>query len=295
MRNQMSLSAGKMSFSLLAIVSGILLTLLPTASQGATFWVDTFDDGVLSDTWDINSCGANPPSDGCDARIASDIARSGNMSLKSTYHPTCTTCQQGTFYDRTFPSSAEVWTRTYIYTTNFTYDAGAGSKYVYLHNLTMSYPNFFLINWFGSRQMGASSQIEAGMCPNGTSGPYDSCAYHPNMASVNLNDNQWYCLESHIKMNTPGQPDGLIEMFVDGVQTLGYYNRTFRGPNTTNGPQNNNYGAFAFNAIRHYTQHGAGNRYTDDLAVGNTRIGCSGSGGSVDTTAPRPPIGLAVR
>ena len=293
MSNRMSLSVGKMSFSLLATIVGILLTFLPTVSSGATFWEDTFDDGILSDTWDISACGANSPADGCNAKISSDIGRSGSKSLKSTYHPTNPIIQQGTYYDRTFPASAEVWTRSYVRTTNFTYEASAGSKYYYIRSLDFPYPNFFLINWGGSRQMGFGSQVEAGICPNGN-GPYDSCDYYPNIATVNLNDNQWYCIEAHVKMNTAGQPDGFFEIFVDGTKTVAQYNRTFRGPNATNGPNNDNYGAATLNVIRHYTQVGAGNRYTDDLAVGNTRIGCSGSQSS-DVTPPTSPTGLIIR
>ena len=269
----------------------LLILLVPNAAGAATYWEDTFEDGILNDTWDISACEGTPPADGCNAKISSDFAYNGTKSLKSTYHPTCTLCQQGTYYDRTFPATEEVWTRSYVRTTNFTYEASAGSKYYYIRSLDFPAPNFFLINWFGSRQMGFGSQVEASLCPNGD-GPYDSCVYYPNVASVSLNDNQWYCIEAHVKMNTPGQPDGMAELYVDGTKTLGYYNRTFRGPNATNGPNNDNYGAATLNVVRHYTQVGAGDRYTDDLAVGDTRIGCGGAPPPpTDTTPPSPPSG----
>lgn len=36
----------------------------------------------------------------------------------------------------------------------------------------------------------------------------------------NAQPNRWYTLHQHIKLNTPGQRNGLLEMFVDGRLAL---------------------------------------------------------------------------
>jgi len=68
----------------------------------------------------------------------------------------------------------------------------------------------------------------------------------------------------------------VLEVFIDGVQTIRYTNAFLQSDTTQ------------WDLIRHYTQYGQGERYIDDLAVGNTRIGCTGG------VAPPPnaPSGL---
>ncbi len=46
------------------------------------------------------------------------------------------------------------------------------------------------------------------------------------LQSEPLEKNQWYAIEQHIKMNTPGENDGVIETWVDGA--LVYQDKTFR-------------------------------------------------------------------
>jgi hypothetical protein len=38
-----------------------------------------------------------------------------------------------------------------------------------------------------------------------------------NLASQLLERNRWYCLEQHLRMNTPGKRDGLLRAWIDGV------------------------------------------------------------------------------
>ena len=39
------------------------------------------------------------------------------------------------------------------------------------------------------------------------------CLYH-----LSLQDNRWYCIETHEQMNTPGVANGISEAWVDGVK-----------------------------------------------------------------------------
>ena len=62
--------------------------------------------------------------------------------------------------------------------------------------------------------------------------------YHRNQASDNgdlllwdtqtgtLRNDAWYCIEGHIDMNTPGQPNGLLEGWVD--EKLAFYQDNFK-------------------------------------------------------------------
>ena len=83
--------------------------------------------------------------------------------------------------------------------------------------------------------MAVIGQVVAEPCASTGHPAYDSCPYYPNMARVPLSDNRWYCIETHLKMNTPGVANGVIELFITPVggattQTHGYYAQKFRGP-----------------------------------------------------------------
>lgn len=44
----------------------------------------------------------------------------------------------------------------------------------------------------------------------------------------NAQPNRWYTIRQHLRMNTPGQRDGLLEMYVDGTRTLRLTNVLYR-------------------------------------------------------------------
>jgi hypothetical protein len=288
-------------------------TYLPPVTEGAIFWEDNFDDGALNDTWDVSACG--PPASypqGCNAHISNKRSVSGSNSLLSEYHPTNPEIQGGTYYDRGVPPTDDIWIRNWYRTeanppgTSFRYAnaneapispveqvaSGAGGKYHYIKGTgSGNRISGFFINFYGDRAQGFSLQNHYGPCPNNGFGPYDSCNYYPNRAAVQLQDNTWYCVEYHVKLNTPGREDGIIEVFVNGVLSMGYYDVLARGPVLVNG----NGPSSTFDRITHYTQYNSGLRYTDDLAVGNTRIGCNGGKGFGDPPPPAMPNGLTAR
>jgi hypothetical protein len=116
------------------------------------------------------------------------------------------------------------------------------------------------------------------------------------MTHVPFNDDQWYCVETHMKMNTPGVGDGLIEIFVDrldgagSIQTLGYYNQAFRPASLDPGTGASPDAQFSF--IQIYRQSGFGTKWFDLFAIGSTRIGC---GGALAPTVPSAPLSPTVR
>lgn len=88
-------------------------------------------------------------------------------------------------------------------------------------------------------------------------------------------DGQWHCIEINQTLNTPGVADGTFYLWVDGVLGAAYTDVGWRraGDNTQ------------FNYSRLYRQYGSGQMNIDELAVGDTRIGCPGAP-PPDTTNP---------
>jgi len=271
-----AISLGQISTLLIVLLLG-----LPILSEAGVFWTENFENH-LTPNWDTSACGGSP-ADGCNAAISTDLVHGGTYSLKSTFLASCEVAGCGSYYDRAIPASNEVWIRFYYYTTNFTYYPVTVTKlFILVPNANGN--QFYFSNDFGDNRMsvavGNNNNFQVQTCPNGKVDV--GCSYPPNMASVPFSDNQWFCVEGHTINNTVGQSNGTVELFVNGVQTVGVYNQQ-----TQNVPAQ-------ITLVRHYVQNGLGNRYIDDLAVGDTRIGCSGSPSS-DTIPPAAPVGLSIR
>lgn len=52
--------------------------------------------------------------------------------------------------------------------------------------------------------------------------------------SATFQEGQWYCLEQRVKMNTPGQSDGILENWVDGVKIGSWNTLKFRSVEANN-------------------------------------------------------------
>jgi hypothetical protein len=272
-------------------VSSILLCV--GQAKAVTFFDESFENGPLhSSGWTTDSCQymgySSPfPADGCNPTRSTDVSHSGAHSLKEDFMLPVLggDGNRGVWITRTHTATTDVYYRFWVYTVNFIYEGGRTKGFY----AGLKYPDFVVTNAWGSNQFSIDSQTEVGgVTPcNGT---YTSCWYSPNIASVGINNNQWYCVEVHAKMNTLGQADGQVELWVNGIQTLGYYNRVFRDASGKNGIRSD----ADFDTVRIYTQAATGTRYFDDFAVGNTRIGCN-SVLTSDITPPQAPGGLAVR
>lgn len=248
---------GTVNFFQIATFLIVLSLGLPLPSEAGVFWEDNFENH-LTPNWDTGACGGSPQ-DGCNASISTDIAHGGTHSLKSDYPSSNNLFLQGagTSIKRNTTASREVWMRFYYRTVNFQYGRDV-TKHFILRGV-------YWMNIFGSREMGANVITPVSVtCPNNSVD--QSCNYFPNIASIPLNDNQWYCIETHLRSSTPQSAlNGQIQIFVDGTRTLDYNNIATYDTSTQN------------NLLDHYTQYGWGKKYIDDLAVGDARIGCSGS------------------
>lgn len=80
---------------------------------------------------------------------------------------------------------------------------------------------------------------------------------------------QWYCIESHVKLNTAGQSDGVFELWINGQPEASRSGLNWLGT----------YSAYGLNAVFLESYWNAGSpaaqeRYFDDFVVSETRIGC---------------------
>ena len=80
----------------------------------------------------------------------------------------------------------------------------------------------------------------------------------------------WHCVETRVRLNAPGQSDGIFELWTDGVLQASRTGLNWLG----------SYSAYGLNAIFLESYWNAGSpvaqeRYFDDFVVSETRIGCA--------------------
>lgn len=252
----------------------VISLMLRTDSDAAIYWEDSFEAPTNLDNWIFSALG-NPV-------VTTAQHFDGTQSVWGHY----TGKDSGNGMFRYYPITEEVWVRFYYRTTNFTYDA-VGTKHIYMASNDGGYPNFWLNTDASNREFRPIAQVPAQDCGLG---PYDSCVYNPNIAHIPIADDRWYCIEQHLKMNTPGVANGIVELWVDGVQTVGYTNALLRGT-AVNGTNRNSSQAY-FQFVEIYVQHGDGEMFYDQFAVGNTRIPCIGS---TPGQQPSPPTGTRLQ
>jgi hypothetical protein len=264
----------------------LLLVAVPSVARATTFWDDDFERATLNNVsifWDANQLDIMP-------HITTNMPFAGTRSLEENFNGP----NGGGYMSRSYTRVPEVWSRLYRRTNAFTYEASTATKGWQLYDDQTGLPNFWMENVFGSRQLSVTGQGVAEQCPGTSQATYDTCVYHPNLNGMGLNDDTWYCIETHLKMNTPDVSNGVIEIFITPVggatvQTHGWYAQKFRGPNA-NGTNGNSSNA-QFMELKLYRQAGVGTMWYDNVAVGDTRIGC---GGSAPPQPPGVPSGITV-
>lgn len=219
--------------------------------------------------------------------IVSSPVHGGSKALRFTYQGIHTDdCCNSKIY-RSFPAAPEIYERYYVRYAPINPSQPSGftkitAKQHYFKNDITGLPNFVSNYFWGDPRIAMSSQTRT-VTKN----------LYANVADIPMNNNQWYCVETHLKFNTPNQNNGLVEMWVDGVQTVKY----------TDNWRDSSTAAAAFTFLEIYRQ-GADNqyRYEDDFVLSTTRIGCSGNPAQAPApptqpgaTAPASPTNLVVR
>jgi hypothetical protein len=257
-----------------------------TAAAGvyaAVYWEDDFES-PFAGRWAYAgyACSGSP----CAYLDRStDVAHNGTYSLKLHFDSPQGDDSHNVAITRSVPQSdPTLFTRFFYRTHAFNYNTFFGTSHFYIADLGAG------VIHKGSRAM-IFTILNVEDCPGSQTDCYATWDFLPNRATVSLNDNQWYCIETETTMNNPGAPNAALRMWVDGTLTHEYTNFRMRGT-LPSGP-NGNSSLSSLNTIHILRQAGSGVMYLDQFAVGTTRIGCSSL--SLDTTPPSAPTGLSVR
>lgn len=248
------------------IVFLLLNLVLPMAAQATVFWDDDFENHLYPN-WEYSAsdptCAtvSNQDATGCNPGLSTTRAHSGTHSVHGHY----TGENSGTYMDRSFTASTDFYERVWVYLDSFSAiqcpnPGCAGTKNIFNFG-DVSFSNWWMFSYNGDQHYYVESQTPADN-PGGVD------VLNENLTQGVWAQNQWICLEWHTKVNTPGQSNGQIEMWVNGTRTMNYPNYNLDA----------NGGTLFY--TRHYVQHGLGDIYWDDHAVGDTRIGCGGGVGS---------------
>lgn len=109
-----------------------------------------------------------------------------------------------------------------------------------------------------------------------------------NISSQTFQLNRWYWFEYHVRLNTVGQANGLLEAWVDNKLVMSHNNVTYRTYNSTWG------------IVQHAPVWGGGGGtisqqqhfWVDHTVTSTTRIGMPGGAPAGDSTPPAPPVGV---
>lgn len=277
---------GKISSVRVTIFIFLLSLPLATTSYGIMFWNEDFENHLYPNWLGGNDCitATSPDGQNCGyPRITTAQAHSGTHSIWSHY--TDPGVQIGTYINRAHADVDSIYMRWWQ-------KYSAGSTLLEKEHKTMI--NQSSAAWFYWRHNNGDTRLGGGgwtlkqsyTCPNGQTVPVgDTCNMTPNIASIPIVDGKWHCIEIHAGLGTVGGANGVLETWIDGTLTTRYTNLPIRGDSGK------------FNVVSHYAQYGAvGDRYVDDLAVGDTRIGCGATASPTTNTTgpPATPTNLTV-
>lgn len=210
--------------------------------------------------------------------VTSALAFSGTKSVKGTWDNINGSSQQPSIHRAITPSTyifARFATRA---SAGFQYSANGFTKMVKFKG-SYGYPMLWIHNVYGQYAV----IIE---------GPYDRAGGYVLYSGIAPSSTSWDQLELEYKFNTPGQANGHVRFWVNGVLRIEHLNHEYIGPTPDSiGPHGlANPSTVTISDAQIYVQSGLGSIYYDRFAVGNTRIGPTQSKStSVDSTPPTSP------
>lgn len=216
-------------------------------------------------------------------QITNSLAFSGTKSVKGTFDNINGSSQQ--------PSLSRSWTKVPQIFARFAHRASSGFKVGSNGQTKMvrfkdssGYPLVWIYNRYGTY----SVIME---------GPYDSAGTYVLTSGVAPSQTSWDQIEFEWKLNTPGQSNGLMRLWINGTLRAEQLNKAYIGPTpTSKGPHGlPNPSGYLIRDAQIYIQSGLGSLYYDRFAVGDTRIGLTTGTTSGDPTPPTTPAGVQVR
>ena len=213
--------------------------------------------------------------------ITTSLASSGTKSIKGTF--------DGINGSTATPSVSRSWTRTPHIFARFAFRESPGFQLGSngMTKLTRfkddyGYPMVWLMNRYGTYTI----LME---------GPYDYGGTYVLTSGIAPSQTSWDQIEFEWKLNTPGQSNGLIRLWINGVLRAEQLNKAYIGPTSTSKSPSGlpTPSTYLIRTAQIYIQAGLGSLYYDRFAVGDGRIGTSTT--SSDTTSPTTPTGVQVR
>ncbi len=206
--------------------------------------------------------------------VTSSEARAGSQSLQMHY--TDLNTGSGPFIDRQFTGKDSVYVA-------FWYKCSSGFQTSPAHTKIMACsPGVYPSVWCGMG-LGGPKVLDLVL-----QGAYDTTDSQNLYSSASLVDNTWTRIIYLLQMNTPGQANGSLQLFVDGVRKLNVTGRQLRGPTPTStswaGPCPS---TAVWNICRFYQERGIGDTYYDVFSVSPDYPDAGGGGG--DVTPPPVP------
>jgi hypothetical protein len=133
-------------------------------------------------------------------------------------------------------------------------------------------PELFLDPASGIKEVGGVDTLVATQYNDGTNFTWLGNARGTTPIYTDANAGKWFCVEAHIKLNTPGLSDGLFEYWIDDALEARRENLNWV----------RSWQDYAINAVyfENYTNGGSPverERYFDNLVIASERIGCLGN------------------
>ncbi len=271
MRQWSSVSNKATSAVMFLAVALTSILLAPSMASAVVFWEDGLEPG--------NSHFVPVAGMSFDNQVVAHGSHSLHLHFPSQNMPAGTIMEvgAGSFSDREFPSTPDVYGRFYFRLDNFIV-AHQTKVFEFTDYVTGEGPSYWWNMSDGVPALNVHAQNV--VLSNGNLG---TAVYYSNTGNPNFENGRWYCVELHIQHNTPGVADGLIEAWKDGEHILYYPNLKLREAVRVGVHDPNR----RFTIARLYAQFGQGEMYFDSMAVGNQRIGCSGT--PPESTPPPPP------
>ena len=278
----------KMTVATLGWMTLILLMFtltIPALSHAGTYFDTSFETCPAG-------TGSSFPCEGWDdfgqeavghLEVTTSLAFSGTKSLKGTFDNINGSTKE--------PSVSHSWTRVPHIFARFAHRESSGfqvgsngmTKLVRIKD-DYGYPIVWLMHRYGSYTI----LME---------GPYDYAGTYVLASGITPSQTSWDQIEFEWKLNTPGQSNGLMRLWINGTLRAEQLNKAYIGPTSTSKGLSAlpNPSTYLIRTAQIYVQSGLGSLYYDRFAVGDTRIGLTTGTPSSDTNPPTIPTGVGVR
>lgn len=187
------------------------------------------------------------------------------------------TGQCGGFADYSYAASTEIYDRWWIYLgSNFVPGINASTK-LFHSNTNVAFSSW--LNVGTGPGLGQANPTLLVFQPQNSNG--SGTTWNHFSSGGEIPRNQWTCIEQHIRLNTPGQNNGLVQVWMNDALVLQAGDGVTVGGFNSGGVPATQYRAAGdnstFNLSRVIRQNGQGDMWYDDYAHDTQRIMCSGT------------------